>query len=182
MIYCAPFAQQIDKNVRMIGITGRLIFKGVDFYKKKSRAICKWSYPRSDDQAGTIMPKPRGDKDFLESNFDDKSDLTEPKHRVKVKSILVSQPPKELIYAYEAKKKQFVGDNIHRMLLRSQSKKPVFDELEKLKITARQMRVAGKSWSAIAEVVGRSSRAVRFWMDGGGESTLHTGISGENLT
>jgi hypothetical protein len=165
VVYCAPFLHQIDKNVRMVGITGVLRFRGVKVAKKKSTADFYWCFPgfRTNN---VLMPRPLiYDKEL---------------HSIKrVTAVNIDKPDNALVDLYEEKKEAFLSTQIakwHGNILGKEAKEQAglngISDLERLKITARQMRAAKAPWSAIAKVVGRSQRAVRFWMDGGWETTL----------
>lgn len=97
IIYIAPFFSQFDKRIRMIGVTGIVVFKGIDLKRKLSRANFHWSYglPFSDR---TLIPKPRL--------------ISEKGEKYTVDRILLPKPSASLIKEYKIKKNKFIDGKI----------------------------------------------------------------------
>lgn len=98
IIYCSPLLSQIDKRVRLIGVTGIFNMLGVDFNEKRSKAGFNWCYASSLTDK-VIRPKPR-----LKDDKDNRLN--------QVFYITFPMPNKELNKAYLKKKMAFINKSI----------------------------------------------------------------------
>lgn len=98
IIYCTPLRSQLDKRVRLIGVTGVMDFFGIDRVNKRSRANFHWSYVSSGTDKA-IMPRPRIREVDSHKLID-------------VPYVTIPLPSKELIKAYKVKKSAFIDANI----------------------------------------------------------------------
>ena len=100
IIYCTPLRSQLDKRVRLIGVTGSMNFFSIDRVNKRSRANFYWSYvSASSDKVFT--PRPRI--------------LNMETHKIiDIPYVTIPLPNKELVKAYKAKKSIFIDFNISK--------------------------------------------------------------------
>ena len=98
IIYVAPLFSQFDKRIRTIGITGVVLFTGIDYKRKRGLANFYWSYglPLSDR---TMMPKPRLRNPDTGEFF-------------VVDQITIPRPDMKLIKEYKTKKNNFIDEKI----------------------------------------------------------------------
>jgi hypothetical protein len=165
VVYCAPFLHQIDKNVRMVGITGVLRFRGVKVAKKKSTADFYWCFPgfRTNN---VLMPRP----------------LVSDGHTVKrIMAVNIDKPEKVLVDLYEEKKEAFLSSQItkwHTGILGKEAKGVLGEKenTEVLKQVAIRMRNGKKKtpWRAIARALGRPMSTIQYWCTNNEDGTLHT--------
>lgn len=99
IIYVCPFLSQLDKRIRLIGITGIVDFKDIDRRNKRSYANFYWSYGSSLSDK-VLTPKPRlRDKETGEV--------------FKISHITLPLPKnKELLKAYKKKKLAFIDGKV----------------------------------------------------------------------
>ncbi len=98
IFYIAPFLSQMDKRVRLLGLTGLFIFREVDFNRKLSKCSFYWclASPLADK---VITPRARLiDKATGEITI--------------IQEIRIPLPPKELVDVYKEKKNVFVAAKI----------------------------------------------------------------------
>lgn len=95
--YCLPFYSQLDKRLRMIGISGVVIFKRVE--DGKAIADFRWGSPNALTDK-ILLPRPRL---TLANN-----------KRVVIFSIAVPSPSKDVIRKYEKLKSRFIQESVER--------------------------------------------------------------------
>ncbi len=98
IIYVAPMFSQFDKRIRLIGITGIVLFTGIDREENRGLANFHWSYglPFSDR---TMMPYPRIKNKETGEIFI-------------VNQIGIPKPDEKLIKNYKIKKNAFIDRKI----------------------------------------------------------------------
>lgn len=98
IIYVCPFLSQLDKRLRTIGLTGLVVFQGIDRKRKRGKAVFYWAYgnPLSDK---VLKPHPRL-KDMSTGELFEVNEITIPK------------PREELIAEYKQKKDNFINQKI----------------------------------------------------------------------
>jgi hypothetical protein len=175
VVYCAPFLHQIDKNVRMVGITGVLRFRGVKVAKKKSTADFYWCFPgfRTKD---VLMPRPLVyDKEL---------------HSIKrVTAVNIDKPNQILIDLYEDKKEAFLSSQItkwHSNILGKEAKEQsgALDETDSMKITAKELAKQGLTAYKISDLLKKPTSTVQYWLRQSNhqETTLQASIPLSPLT
>lgn len=164
VVYCAPFLHQIDKNIRMVGITGVLRFRGIKVKAKKAVADFYWCFPgfRTNN---VLMPRPLIWRD---------------KSLKRISAIHIDKPEQGLIDLYEDKKEAFLSSQItkwHSNILGKEAKGVLNEQesTEVLKQIAIRMRNGKKKtpWRAISRALGRPMSTIQYWCTNNDEGTLH---------
>ena len=127
MLFIAPSQKQIDIRVRTIGVGGILVMKKI--YREQGYARADFYWQTFNPKTGKVYtPKPR--------IYNNKTG-----ERKIIDYILIQKPPQDLIQKYEAKKKEFIQNNLNKWLEQLKEKekqkeiesKPVGDQIEELK-------------------------------------------------
>jgi len=138
IIYCSPMKEQLDKRVRLIGVTATFKFLGVNLREKRSYAEIRWSY------LGTgkfIEPNPRFKKKGEDRLW-------------KVQYARIPLPSKELIKAYKKKKNENIDSQIdiwskesEKRALKKEKKEQTFKSSvdEAMKIKDKLINKEGKA-------------------------------------
>jgi len=147
-IYCVPYLHQLDKNLRVIGISAILRFKKVDFEKKMSQATFYWVVPKW-RTGELITPRPV---------------IKHGGEWTRILNVWIDKPSEALVKKYEAKKDAFLKEAIHRWRVKSAGTpkeatigKPLLVEL------AKDMKERGMTQQEIGRALNRSQVTVAHW-------------------